>query len=95
MNSETKNYSLSIKYGIRSLLATCAIALAMNFACAQGSGVILLNWFGYVPVEGIEIKENIMAGVDLMQTSIKVVIGLGLALFVFYVYRGFAQYQKD
>lgn len=95
MNSETKNYSLSIKYGIRSLLVTCAVALAMNFACAQGSGVMLLSWFGYVPVEEIELRENIMAGVDFMQTIIKIVIGLGLALFVFYVYRGYVQYQKD
>lgn len=94
MNSESKNYSLSIKYGIRSLLATCAIAIAMNIACAQGSGVILLNWLGYVTVEGIETRENIMAGVDFMQTGIKIVIGGGLAIFIFYIYRAFVQYRK-
>ena len=51
VNSERNNYSLSIKYGIRTLLATCAVVLAMNFACARGSGVILLNWFGFVATE--------------------------------------------
>ncbi len=94
MNSESKNYSLSIKYGIRTLLVTCAIVLAMNVACANGSGVILLNWFGYVALEDIEKREYIVTGVDFMQTSIKIVIGVGLALFVYFVYRAIAQYKK-
>ena len=95
MDVEIKRYSLSVKYGIRTLLVTCAAALAMNIACAQGSGVILLNWFGYVPFEDIEVRENIMAGVGFMQAGIKIVIGLGLVLFMFFVYRAVVQYRKE
>lgn len=67
----------------------------MNFACAQGSGVILLNWLGYVPFEDIEVRENIVAGVSFMQAGIKIVIGLGLALFIFYICRATVQYKKQ
>ena len=94
LTSANKDYSYSIRYGIRTLLITCTIALAMNFACAQGGGVVVLNWLGMVPMEELEIRKNIMAGVDFMQFSIKIIIGIGLILFAFYIYRAIVQYRR-
>ena len=94
LTSENKNYSYSIRNGIRILLVTCTIALAMNFACAQGSGVVVLSWLGFVSFDAIDMRENILAGVDFMQLSIKVVIGIGLTLFCFCVYRAVHQYKR-
>ncbi len=71
-----QHFSIAIKI----LLTTAAAVLLLNFFCARGAGVEILSFFNYVAAEDIEIKANIMRGVDLMQSVIKITVALGLFL---------------
>ncbi|TQV84464.1 hypothetical protein [Aliikangiella coralliicola] len=75
-------------YAIRALLAMAATVLTLNFACANGAGVKILNWFGLVANSDIDSRTSIMEGVNLMQWVIIAVIGTGLAISCYFFVRG-------
>jgi hypothetical protein len=63
---------------IKVLLFTVATILVLNFSCARGAGVELLSYLNYVPAEDVGIRDNILKGVDLMQSIIKFTAVIGL-----------------
>lgn len=84
----------SFSYAIRSLLSTAAAVLLLNFACANGAGVKILNWFGLVEDVDIDLRHNILEGVDLMQWIIIAVIAVGLSTCACFLIRGVIQIRK-
>ena len=75
-------------YAVKAILATAFLVLVLNFACANGSGVKLLNLFGLVAEHETEVHSNILKGVNLMQAIIKVVSLVGCGCFIWFIYKG-------
>ena len=82
------NKTAYFSYAVKAILTTAFLVLILNFACANGSGVKLLNLFGFVAEHELEIRSNIIKGVILMQDIIKIVALLGSIFFLWFVYKG-------
>ena len=80
---------------IRILLITSVAVLALNFACARGAGVQILELFGSVPTDQVTLKSNVLKGVSFMQTLIKIIAGIGVILFTYFAVKGWKRYKAD
>lgn len=80
---------------IKLLLLTAIVILLLNFACARGAGVYLLNFFGLVAADQIGQHSNVLRGVILMQGVIKVVAFVGLSIFSYFMLIGIKQAKSS
>ncbi|MGX5174186.1 hypothetical protein ACUR5C_09210 [Aliikangiella sp. IMCC44653] len=79
------------KYAVRTLILTAICVVSLNFACANGAGVQILNALGTVADSQVTERDYILQGVDFMQLTIKVFCAIGLLFFVYFIFRGFQQ----
>ena len=80
---------------IKILLITSVTVLTLNFACARGAGVHLLELFGSVPADQVTHRASILKGVSFMQTLIKIIAGVGIVLFSYFAFKGWKKYKLD